>query len=138
MELTISWPAVVVAIAVGMVIAMAWYSDWGLGPAWRELTGVTKEDSTQGGKGPLVILMASIVATAAVLAASFAVVSAFFSDNSVWLSLAVGLIAWIGFSFSTLLQHNVFEQKPARLTTINSAYQLALFLGMALPIGLLQ
>ena len=49
-----------------------------------------------------------------------------------------GLAAWLGFSLSTLAQHNGFEQKPVRLTAINSAYQLVLFLGMAIPIGLLQ
>ena len=38
----------------------------------------------------------------------------------------------------TLAQHNGFEQKPRRLTVLNSAYQLVLFLGMAIPIGLLQ
>jgi hypothetical protein len=47
-------------------------------------------------------------------------------------------VAWLGFSLSTLVQHNGFEQKPGRLTVINSAYQLVLFLGTAAPIGLLQ
>ena len=35
----------------------------------------------------------------------------------------------------TLAEHNGFEQKPVRLTVINSAYQLVLFLSMAVPIG---
>lgn len=39
-------------------------------------------------------------------------------------------------SASTLLQHNAFELKPAKLTLINTAYQLALFLAMSLAIGL--
>jgi hypothetical protein len=138
-ELSINWLAVVVAIVVGMAIAWVWYSDWGLvGSTWRRLTGVTKEDSAKGGKGPFVILVASIIVTALTLAAACSIASAFFGDSSVWLTLAVGLTAWLGFSLSTLAQHNGFEQKPARLTAINSAYQLVLFLGMALPIGLVQ
>jgi hypothetical protein len=40
------------------------------------------------------------------------------------------------FSATTLLQHNAFELKSARLTVLNSAYQLVLFLGMALTIRL--
>ncbi|QLL08015.1 DUF1761 domain-containing protein [Mycobacterium vicinigordonae] len=139
MELNISWLAVVVAIVVGMAIAWVWYSDWGLvGSTWRRLTGVTKEDSAKGGKGPFVILVASIIVTAVALAASCSIAAGFFGDNSVWLALAVGLTAWLGFSLSTLAQHNGFEQKPSQLTAINSAYQLVLFLGMALPIGLIQ
>lgn len=56
--------------------------------------------------------------------------------QSVWLALLVGVGAWLAFSASTLLQHNAFEMKPPQLTAINSAYQLALFLVMALTIGL--
>ncbi|MFJ2738132.1 DUF1761 domain-containing protein [Streptomyces sp. NPDC087440] len=139
MELSISWPAVVAAIAVGMAIAWVWYSDWGLvGGIWRKLTGVTKEDSAKGGKGPFVVLVASIVVTALALAAANSVASGFFGTDSLWAALTVALVAWLGFSLSTLVQHNSFEQKPGRLTAINSAYQLVLFLGMAVPIGLLQ
>jgi hypothetical protein len=137
--LSISWLAVVVAIAVGMAIAWVWYSDWGLvGGVWRKLTGVTKEDSARGGKGPFAILVVSIIVTALALAAAWSVASVFFDSRSAWLALAVGFTAWLGFSLSTLAQHNGFEQKPARLTVINSAYQFVLFLGMGLVIGLLQ
>ena len=139
MELSIGGPAVVAAVVVGMAIAWVWYSDWGLvGGVWRTLTGVTKEDSVRGGKRPFVVLIASIVVTALALAAASSIASGFFGTDSVWIALAVGLLAWLGFSLSTLAQHNGFEQKPGRLTVINSAYQLVLFLGMAIPIGLLQ
>lgn len=139
MELSISWPAVVVAIMVGMAIAWIWYSDWGLvGGTWRKLTGVTKEDSARAGKRPFVVLVASIIVTALALAAACSIASGFFGNDSVWLACTVGLVAWLGFSLSTLAQHNGFEQKPAQLTVINSAYQLALFLGMSFTVGLLQ
>jgi len=138
-ELSISWLAVVVATVVGMAIAWIWYSDWGLvGGAWRKLTGVTKEDSVRAGKGPFVVLVASIIVTALTLAAASSIASGFFGTDSFWIALAVGFVAWLGFSLSTLAQHNGFEQKPGRLTLINSAYQLVLFLGVAVPIGLLQ
>ncbi|MGO1972086.1 MAG: DUF1761 domain-containing protein [Propionibacteriaceae bacterium] len=139
MELSISWLAVAIAILVGTAVAWVWYSDWGLvGSTWRKLTGVTKEASERAGKAPFLILVASIVVTALVLAVACSIASAFFGSDSVWLALAVALAAWLGFSLSTLAQHNGFEQKPARLTVINSAYQLVLFLAMSTPLGLLQ
>lgn len=139
MELSITWLAVVAAIVVGMAIAWVWYSDWGLvGGTWRNLTGVSKEDSVRAGKGPFVILVASIIVTALGLAAAWSLASAYCDSDSPWLAVVVGIVAWLGFSLSTLAQHNGFEQKPVRLTVINSAYQLVLFLGMALAIGLLQ
>ncbi|MFI5805001.1 DUF1761 domain-containing protein [Streptomyces sp. NPDC051561] len=138
MELSISWQAVVAATAVGTAIAWVWYSDWGLvGGTWRKLTAVTKEDSARGGKGPFVVLVASIVVTALALAAASSVASGFLGTDSLLAALTVALVAWLGFSLTTLAQHNGFEQKPGRLTVINSAYQLVLFLGMAVPIGLL-
>ncbi|QWF84737.1 DUF1761 domain-containing protein [Amycolatopsis sp. CA-230715] len=139
MDLSISWPAVAVAIVAGMAIAWIWYSDWGLvGCSWRKLTGVTKEDSDRSGKRPFVVLVASIVVTALALAAASSIASGFFGTDSFWGAVAVGLVAWLGFSLTTLAQHNGFEQKPVRLTLINSAYQLVLFLGMAVPIGLVR
>lgn len=139
MQPSISFLAVSISSVVGLAVAWVWYSDWGLvGGAWRELTGVTKEHSARGGKSPFAILVASILVTSLTLTAACSIASTFFDSDSVWLALAVGGIAWLGLSLSTLAQHNGFEQKPARLTAINGAYQLILFLGMTLAIGLLQ
>jgi hypothetical protein len=136
-EMSISWLAVVVASAVGMAIAGVWYG-WAFVGVWRELTRVTVEDSKRAGKRPFVVLLASILVTALALAAACSIASGFFGSDSLWLDLATGLATWLGFSVTTLVQHNAFEQKPTRLTVINSAYQLVLFLGMALAVGLLQ
>lgn len=43
----------------------------------------------------------------------------------------------MAFSASTHFQHNTFEIRPPRLTVLNSAYQLVLFLSMALVAGLM-
>ncbi|KXP04574.1 hypothetical protein AXK59_14345 [Tsukamurella tyrosinosolvens] len=139
MDMTISWLAVFAATVVGMVIAFIWYSDWGLvGETWRKLTGVTKEVSAGAGKGPMVVLVVSVVLTAIGLAAIDSLAAGFFDSDSPWLGVAVGAAAWAGFSVSTLAQHNGFEMKPTRLTVINCAYQLVLFVGMGLTVGLLQ
>jgi hypothetical protein len=137
MELSTSWPAVVVATAAGMAIAGVWYSRAFVG-VWRELTGVTEDDSKRAGKRPFAVLLVSILVTALALAAGCAIASGFVGSDSLWLDLAVGFATWLGFSLTTLVQHNAFEQKPTRLTVINSAYQLVLFLGMTLAIGLLR
>lgn len=137
MELSISWLAVVGATAVGMAIAGVWYG-WAFVGVWRELTGVTEEDSKRVGKRPFAALLASILVTALVLVAGCSIASGFFGSDPLWLDLVVGVVTCLGFSLTTLVQHNAFEQKPARLTVINSAYQLVLFLGMALAVGLLQ
>lgn len=139
MELQVSWVAVAVAVAVGLGIAWVWYSDWGLvGGRWRALTGITPEDSARAGRAPFIVLVVCVVATAVALTLASALAARVFASTSVWVALAVAGVAWLGLSLSTLAQHNGFEQKPARLTVINGAYQLVLFLGMSLAVGLLS
>lgn len=83
MDMTISWLAVFAATVVGMVIAFIWYSDWGLvGETWRKLTGVTKEVSAGAGKGPMVVLVVSVVLTAIGLAAIDSLAAGFFDSDS--------------------------------------------------------
>lgn len=134
--MNINWLAVAAATAVGMVIACFWYGKAFLG-VWRELTGVTEADSKRAGKTPMVVLLVCVTGTAIALTAACDVTSTALGHNSIWLNVGVGLVTGLGFSLSTLLQHNAFEQKPTRLTVINSAYQLVLFGGMAMTIGLL-
>lgn len=135
--MNVSWVGFAVAVVVGFAIANVWYG-WAFVAPWRVLTGVTKDDSQRAGKRPFAVLVVAIVATALVLAVGCAAASDVLDNHSLWLDLGVGLVACIGFSLSTLLQHNAFELKPVRLSAINSAYQLVLFLGMALAIGLLD
>lgn len=137
MELTFNWLTVLLATVVGMIIAGIWYSKL-FGDAWIRLTSVSKEDSKRAGKTPMVILLLTNFIFATALTASTAVATAFFENRSLWFALFVAFIVWLGFSVSTLVQHNTFEQKPVKLTLINSAYQLAMFVGMAFVIGVMQ
>ncbi|MGW9209681.1 DUF1761 domain-containing protein [Embleya sp. NPDC055664] len=137
MESSISWPAVVVASAVGMAAAGIRYGPAFVG-VWRELTGVTEEDSKKSGKRPLVVLLVAILFTALALAAACSMASDAYGGDPLWLDPAVGFAAWLGFSLTTLVQHNAFERKPTRLTVLNTAYQLVLFLCMSLAVGPVQ
>jgi len=77
------------------------------------------------------------ILTALGLAFGVALASKAFDDDSVWPALVVGIVAWATLSATTLLQHNAFELEPRQLTLLNNAYQLVLFLVMALIIGLM-
>lgn len=131
MEININWLAVVLAFVVGMTVAMVWYDKRTIGPAWTKLTGVKKAN-----KAAFIGLFITNFLTALVLAIAISISAAYFKDNSLWLALAVGFVTWLGFSASTLAQHNGFELKPFKLTVINTSYHLVLILGMALVIGL--
>ena len=131
MDITINWLGVILAFAVGMAVAMAWYDKRTIGPAWTKLTGVKKANTAA-----FVVLFITNFLTALVLAAAIAISAVYFKNDSLWLALAVGFAMWLGFSAATLAQHNGFELKPTKLTIINNSYQLVLYLGMAFVIGL--
>ena len=132
MEITINWLGVILAFVVGMAVAMAWYDKRTVGPAWTKLTGVKKAN-----KAAFIGLFITNFITALTLAVAISISASYFNNDSLWLALAVGFVAWLGFSASTLAQHNGFELKPTKLTIINAGYHLVLCLSMALVIGLL-
>ncbi len=132
-----NWLAAAVATVVGMVVTFIWYGKLFEHP-WERLTGVSSERLREKwGRWPMLVLALSVTVTAIGLTATVSVVASARGHSSVGLALAVGAAAWIAFSASTLVQHNTFEIKPPRLTLINSAYQLVLFLSMALVAGLM-
>ncbi len=137
MELTINWLAVAIATIFSVMLAIAWYNDGLFGKQWRKLTGVTAKDSEKAGNASMVIVVLANIVTVVALAVAIAITQAAFDNTSLWLALAVGLVAWAAFSASTLQTHNLFELKPPRLTTINNGYQLVFFVGAALIIGLM-
>ena len=133
----INWIGVLAAFVAGMVVAFLWYQKGPIADAWERLTGVTPERSRPVRARNLTQLAIATAVTAVGMALAVTATAAATGNGSVWLALLVGLVAWLTLSASTLVQHNAFEMKPAKLTVINTGYQLALFLAMALVIGLL-
>ncbi|PKV76722.1 DUF1761 domain-containing protein [Nocardia fluminea] len=133
----INWLGAALAFVAGMVVAFIWYQKGFIANAWERLTGVTPERSRPARARNMTQLAIANLVTAVGLAAGISLASEATGDESVGMALLVGFAAWLAFSASTLLQHNAFELKPARLTVINSSYQLALYLAMSVVIGLL-
>lgn len=132
-----NWLAAAVATVVGLIVAWIWYGKVFDLP-WRRLTGISPERLREvSGRRPQLILVLSVGLTAVGITAAVGIVEAVTGHDSVGIALAVGLVAWLTLSASTLVQHNAFEMKQAALTLINSAYQLVVFLGMALVAGLM-
>lgn len=135
MELDINWLAVVLATIASMVVAGVWYQDFAFGVPWKKMTKVDVKRAEKAGNTPMLIVFVVNFFTAVILAVALSIVATHFDNPSVWLALATGVIVWLAFSATTLLTHNMFEQKPLKLTAINNGYQLSMFVVMALIIG---
>ena len=137
MELDINWLAVVVATIASMVVAGVWYQDFAFGLPWKKMTKIDAKRAKKAGNAPMLVVLVVNFLTAIILAMSIAIVAAHFGSFSIWLALATGIVVWLAFSATTLLTHNLFEQKPLKLTAINNGYQLVMFVVMALIIVLM-
>lgn len=135
MNIVLNWLAILTATISGMVVAGLWYSKI-FANTWRKLTGVSEADSKKAGKTPMIILFVSNLLTAIGLNFIISISKTYYNVSYICFALIIGFILWLGFSATTLIQHNTFEQKPSKLTWINNAYQLALFMVMAFVIGL--
>ncbi|HET9412198.1 MAG TPA: DUF1761 domain-containing protein [Candidatus Saccharimonadales bacterium] len=136
MALEVNWLAVAIATIVGTAIAGIWYQEPVFGKAWRKATGVTPKQSKQAGNAPMVVLLIANSVTAVGLASLVYLTSHFFENYTVGFALLNGAVAGLALSATTLVVHNGFELKPKRLTLINVAYQMVIFLSMTLVIGL--
>lgn len=131
----INWLGVALALVAGMVVAGVWYGKLFVA-LWWELTGITPEQSQAASRRNMVQLVIANAITAVGLAVAVAAVRSATASDSVWMALVVGAVTSLTFSATTLFQHNAFELKRPRLTGLNIAYQLVLFLVMSLVIGL--
>ena len=138
MELSINWLAVITATVASMIVAGVWYQDWALGLPWKKITNIDAKKADKAGNTPMMVVLIVNFFTAAVLAVVISIVASYFNTLSLWLALGTGVAIWLAFSATTLLTHNMFEQKPFKLTLINNGYQLVMFVVMAFVIGLMQ
>jgi len=129
MEVHINWVAVIVATVVSMVLAKTWFHEKTFGPTWRKLTGISRADSKKAGKKPITITLFANILTVVILAAMI-------GNSSLTTALLTGFVTWAAFSATTLITHNAFEQKPGKLTAINTGYQLILFMAVAFILGI--
>ncbi|WP_294210303.1 DUF1761 domain-containing protein [uncultured Chryseobacterium sp.] len=132
MEIYFNWLAILAATLAGTAVAAIWYTKL-VGKAWSIITGIT----TQSSNTAFILLVVSNFITAAGLNFIIGISRTHYHGNTVQACLTAGFITWVAFSAATLVQHNAFEQKPSDLTLINTLYQLALYMIMAMVIGLI-
>ena len=135
--MAVNWLGVFLALIAGMIVAFIWYQKGSSATAGEKLRGVPPVRSKPVRTRTMIHLLIANGVTAIGLTVGISITSEATGNDSVWVALLVGLAAWLAFSATTLVQHNAFEMKPAKLTIINTGYQLALFLAMSLVIGLL-
>ena len=128
-NLSTNWVMVLVAAVAAMVLGYLWYSPILFGKEWMELTGIKmgkgvtkKKMFIIFGFGFLAVVITSFVLKQFI--DLFYIVNLF---DAVQLSFWI----WFGFVATTLISGILYEGKSWKLFVINSGYQLASIMLMA-------
>lgn len=133
-NLSTNWVTVLAAAVASMILGFLWYSPILFGKEWMELSGIKKSDMAKAKKK-----MAATYTVAFLVAIITSFVLKQFIDLFYIVNLfdAVQLAFWIWFGFvaTTLIGGILYEGKSWKLFVINSGYQLASIMLMAVVLS---
>ena len=137
MDIAINHLAVVLAALSAMAVGSIWYSPRGFYKTWAHLARVKQNTDMRSGRMAFMfgsVFLASWLMSY-VLAVSAVVANHFFQNSFIQDTLAVAFWAWLGFVVTRFYVHDTFENRPWRLTALNTAHEGITLLVMAIIIG---
>lgn len=132
----VNWVGVLVAAVASMALGFLWYSPTLFGQQWSKLMGYTKESLEKAKKGMGALYALSTVG-ALVMAYVLAQVLTLAGSVTLLGSLKTAFGVWLGFVAPVQMTDVLFGSKKWNLYYINTGYQLASLLVMALVLTLL-
>ena len=129
-EISISFWFVLVSSLLCMALGAFWYSPFLFGPEWARLAGKDPKNlaaEMKSSGGMFAWTFVSSLVTSYVLAS----VLVAFAPQSLYQTLSVSVLVWLGLSAAPGIGEYLFLKRPLRLFLINSGYVLAGFLLVA-------
>ena len=112
---TINWPAVSLAMVLGVIVGFLWYSKPLFGSAWQRLSGLDDETLKQGMAPRIVLAIFGNLATAWCLAGFFN----FTHSNSFLMGSLAGLELFVGLVAPFMATEHLFAHRSGKLLAIN-------------------
>jgi hypothetical protein len=138
MNVHVSILGVLLAAISAMVIGTLWYSPALFGKQWMKMIGTTEEQMKARMKSVIFVLIIASLLTAYVLAIFTAYMQHFTNSSCLAAGIDTALLAWAGFSMTTIFAHGVFEPRDKRILYINIGNRLVTLLVMGVILGLLM
>lgn len=140
MNIEVNYLAVLIAAAASMVVGFLWYGPYLLGNMWMKEKGLSKESMKESQKemGKLYGLsfLFSLV-TAYVLSHVMSLSEFFFGYPIIQTGITTAIWMWLGFVLPVQVTATIFGTKNWKLLGIDTGYQLAALLVMAVVIAML-
>jgi hypothetical protein len=137
MEVDVNWLAVVLAGLSSMVVGSVFYAKPVFGTLWIKLAKIDEKNMQKGAGKAMVLALLMSLLMAFVIAHVAAISRPFYDVSELSAALTTAFWLWVGVSLTTIVIHNVFEHRAAKLTFLTVAYQFFAMMAMGLIIGLL-
>lgn len=139
MNVEVNYLAVLLAAASSMVVGSVWYAPKVFGNTWMKLAKV--DPNKQSSPKAMAILMGGTfllsLLTAYVLAHVSFLSNKYFGNSFLNDALNTAFWVWLGFVATRILTHNMFDQRPGKLTLLALGNEFVTIMLMGLIIGLM-
>lgn len=139
MDVEVNYLAVLLAAVSSMVVGSIWYAPKVFGNTWMKLAKV--DPNKQSSPKAMTILMGGTflisLLTAYVLAHVTFLANQYFDNSFLRDALSTAFWVWLGFIATRILTHNMFDQRPGKLTWLALGNEFITIMLMGLIIGLM-
>lgn len=135
MDVEINGLAVLLAAVSSMVVGSIWYARGVFGNTWIKLTKLDEKKMNKGATAALITAFVLALLMAYVLAHLAFLSNHFFQHSFMQDAVTTAFWVWLGVAFTRTVTHDRFEQRPLKLSLLNSANMLVTMLVMGVIIG---
>jgi hypothetical protein len=139
MEVDVNYLAVFLAAVASMAVGATWYTPKVFGNYWMKVAKVKMDRKMAASESAVMygITFLGSLAMAYVLAHVTFLSNDFFGGSFLASAFSTAFWVWLGFIAFRFKVHDMFEGRPAGLTRLTIANELATIMVMALIIGLM-
>lgn len=138
MDVEVNWVGVVLGALSTMVVGSIWYAKPVFGNTWAKLVGLSEKDMEKGSTKALGLTLLISFVTAYVVAHVAFLSNRYFGNSFFQDSVTTAFWLWLGLTAGRMITHDLFEQRPSRLTLMNAGNEFATLMVMGIVIGLFQ
>ncbi len=134
----VNYLAVFLAAVSSMVVGSIWYAKPVMGKTWQKLVKLDDAKMQTGAAKAISLTFVVSLVTAYVLAHVTFLSNAFFGNSFMQDAITTAFWLWLGLTAARMITHDLFEQRPTKLTMMNVCHEQVTLLVMAGVIGYLK
>lgn len=135
-EIYVNWLAVLLAGLSSLVVGSIWYAKPVFGNLWIKLAKIDEKKMAKNPARPIVISTLLSLLAAFVIAHVAGLSNAFYDAGVLSAALTTAFWLWLGISATTVVIHDIFDNKSWKLSFLTVGHQFFSLMAMGLIIGL--